>query len=375
MLEILNEIRRCKNHNLKGILATIVSVQGSTYQKEGAKCFLSEDGKLTGLLSGGCVENDITEHGKEVIETGQAKRIYYDFRNDGDSIWGLGLGCNGAMDIFLELYDPCDEERSSKIENIFSINKPTWVATITKSNDSKMVGEKYFINSENQLNEICTTFPDIKSACSGKNLPERAQLLSISEDHRNIEVFLDYLEPVPTLALFGAGPDAVPVVAAAKAIGWRVKVIDHRPAYLTKENFPQADELSLIKPGHVPDVAIDENTYSVIMSHHFLQDQLALEKLLLSSAAYIGILGPKTRTNALLEPTLMKYNSENLDLTRIFSPIGLNINAKTPGEIAQSIISELIAVHRKSNHVHSLKKSETINNIESSNNYKYQLHL
>ena len=133
-MAIAKEIERCKQLGLKGVLATIISVEGSTYQKAGTKCFFAEDGKLTGLLSGGCVENDVIEHGKQMINSGDTKCLQYDLRDNGEDVWGLGVGCNGSMEIFLEPYDPRGQHPSSQvIEEMYAVTTPHIVSTVIEA--------------------------------------------------------------------------------------------------------------------------------------------------------------------------------------------------------------------------------------------------
>lgn len=334
MIAISKEIERCKRLGLKGVLATIISTKGSTYQKEGAKCFFAEDGGLTGLISGGCVEADIIEHGKKVIETGETKLLSYDLQDNGDDIWGLGVGCNGSMEIFLELYDPdSSNDKAEVIEKMFSPHKKICVSTIIQSNEDSLLGTKSFIALE-KINETVD-----------KGL----------HDQGNNKIFIEMIEPTPKLLLFGSGPDAVPVVEMIKKLDWYVTIVDHRPDFITKEKFPLADKRICSVKGKMPDLILDENTYTLVMSHHFLQDQLAVEYLLESNVPYIGILGPKKRTSLLFKPLTTKKTQNT---NRIFNPVGLNIGAQTPEEIALSITAELINVYRKgiSEHIRDTKK-------------------
>ncbi|MFF2498879.1 XdhC family protein [Peribacillus sp. NPDC058075] len=329
MITIINEMDRCIREKKRGILATVIRVEGSTYQKEGAKCFFAEDGELIGLLSGGCVEGDVLEHGKEVLQTEKPKKIHYDFRGEEDQIWGLGVGCNGAIEIFIELFDPVGHhERSKLMREAFTTSQPIIIATITSDEEESMIGERW-VHSNLQI---------------GK--PMDLKMID------NSEVFYDHITPVPTLYIFGAGPDAVPLVKTVKNLGWNVNVLDHRPGFVNKRNFPLADELICYERDHPTSVLSSEHSYAIVMSHNFTQDQLVLKSLLHSSVPYIGVLGPTTRTNQLLQPIMDGFTIDEIQLNRIYSPIGLDIGAKTPEEIAISIAAELVNVHRGGNSMH-----------------------
>ncbi len=340
MIAIAKEIERCKQNGIKGVLATIILSEGSTYQKEGAKCFLTQDGQLIGLVSGGCVESDIIEYGKQVMNSGKTKRLRYDLRDNGDEIWGLGVGCNGAMEVFLQPYDPIKSDKTSvMIEKMFSITRPHIVYTIVASEDPNKLGEKQLIPIDEALEE-------------SNSLEDKLKCCLLVKSNNSLEIFMDLIEPPPSLVIFGAGPDAIPLVNIVKQIGWFVTVVDHRPGFVTKENFPSADQLMCSPIGEMPDIGLEETTYTVIMSHHFLQDQMVLQHLLLTNVPYIGLLGPRKRTAQLLESTHIGNNITPFELNRIFSPVGLDLGAKTPEEIAFSIAAELMTIYRKGNAVH-----------------------
>ncbi|TWI58152.1 XdhC family protein [Halalkalibacter nanhaiisediminis] len=366
-IAISKEIDRCKQLGLRGVLATIISVEGSTYQKAGTKCFLAEDGKLTGLLSGGCVENDIIEHGKQIIDSGETKCLQYDLRDNGDEVWGLGVGCNGSMEIFLEPYHSSGHDPNSKvIEKMYAVTTPHVVSTIVDAKDSTLIGEKWIVSLKNFKEE------KVSSLFSKKNLQgEEGKKLGLVSDE-NMKLFIEEVAPPPALIIFGAGPDAVPLVQAVKQIGWHVTVIDHRPGFVTKENFPLADQLICSPPGTMANVVLNENTFTVIMSHHFSQDQMVLKHLLKTNVPYIGLLGPKRRAVQLLESILTMKSVQQLRMDRIHSPIGLNIGAKTPEEIAFSIVSELIAVYRHASAAH-LKDTEKGLRLKGERDLLYQM--
>lgn len=345
MQEIYREIIRCKSLGIEGVLGTIISTLGSTYQKIGAKCFIAGDGQLTGLVSGGCVEGDLKEIAFQVIESGQSQIIHYNFQDEGDLLWGLGLGCNGKMNILLEPYSPRRNRlKSEQIETFFKLGlyKTIHSITITKANTSRLLGSKWLIDPQNlDYNHIPfkEIINDYLSTMSSR--PNRA-LVHIG-GNEDLQVFYDIITPSPRLVIFGAGPDAVPLVQMAKNIKWHVTVLDHRPAFVNQNNFPEADELICYAPGTTPDIKIDENTYVVLMSHHFLQDQMMLKEVLDYNAAYIGLLGPRKRTYELAKALEINHHPNQ---HKIHSPIGLDIGSITPEEIALSILAEISMVYR-----------------------------
>ncbi|MBT2605200.1 XdhC family protein [Bacillus sp. ISL-53] len=344
MQTIYKEILRCKNLGLRGVLGTIISTQGSTYQKNGAKCFIAEDGKLTGLVSGGCVEGDIKEIALQIIEEGQPKIIHYDFQDKGDLIWGLGLGCNGKINILLEPYIPTTSE-SELFEEWFKqgMDKTLHSIIVVEAANSSLVGSKWIIDPETQEYNHIPFKEIINDYVSKKDLQSNYCKLENIDGNERFQVFYDSISPSPRLVVFGAGPDAIPLVQMAKQIEWHVTVLDHRPGYINQKNFREADELINFKAGAIPEITLKENTYVVIMSHHFLHDQMMLKEVINSEAAYIGLLGPRKRTYE-LGKSLGITNHPNLH--KIHSPIGLDIGSVTPEEIGLSILAEILMVFR-----------------------------
>ncbi|SDN10033.1 Xanthine and CO dehydrogenase maturation factor, XdhC/CoxF family [Fictibacillus solisalsi] len=342
MLPIYLEMKRCIQNGLRGVLGTIIRTEGSTYQKSGAKCFWSEDGTLTGLLSGGCVEGDFMEHAKEVLKSASCKTISYDFRGGGDDLWGLGLGCNGSIDIFLEPFDTLgDPEKAARSMDICetALAHEVGIATIVEASDPVLIGEKW----------VSEQVPFHQS---------RAGVYSIPYGEKEALVFSETLTPPPQLVIFGAGPDAVPLIKGAKQLNWQVTVIDHRPAFVNQQYFPEADHLICVSKGEWPDLRIGSFSFVVIMTHHFEQDALFLKQSLKTAAPYIGVLGPNKRTYQLLDQMNVGLTQEQL--SRLHSPIGLDIGSKTPEEIALSILAEITMIYREKgsgNPLHVMKET------------------
>lgn len=335
---------RCKKLGLDGVLGTIISTEGSTYQKTGTKCFIAADGKLTGIVSGGCVEGDLHIIADEVIDRGKPKIVHYDFQDEGDLIWGLGVGCNGKMDVFLEPFRPeKDAVQAEQIQKWFERGKSEILhsITVTDAEDNHYIGRKWLINPQ-ALDFDLVPFKEIMHDYLENEGSVAASVVQTA-DKGTFRLFYDVIDPAPTLAIFGGGSDAVPLVQLAKKMKWYVTVLDHRPAFANSGNFPEADAVICYPPGSVPNFELDSNTYVVIMSHHFLQDQIVLKEVINSEAAYIGLLGPRRRTDELAKDLHLESHSNS---HKIHSPIGLDIGSETPEEIALSIISEVISVYR-----------------------------
>ncbi|MEH7525301.1 XdhC/CoxI family protein [Bacillus sp. JJ1503] len=356
---VITELKRCIKNNQKAILATIIDKKGSSYRQVGAKSLILLDGSSFGVLSGGCIEQDLFEHAKEVFEKGEAKQIVYDLRHDDQTPWGLGVGCNGEITILLSLIDPVNKKR--EVEKMMSIvnrqytsAKPFTIGTVISSNNHEVIPPGSIIETmeldfvHNPLNKVNGILEDQSLTIDGKTI--------------NVTIFLQTISPTPSIIVFGAGPDAWSLTKQLKLLHWHVTIVDHRPGYLNKENFPNVDELKLVSPREFPEgLELNENSYAVIMSHHYEQDFIFLEGLIQRGAAYIGLLGPKRRFENLKKDLQAKgvYISQNVE-DNIHSPIGLDIGSETPEEIALSIAAEIMSHKNKASHLPLKRKKGSI---------------
>ncbi len=333
MLEILEVLEECWMTKTNAAIATIIDTSGSTYRGAGVKSVILSDGTIIGTLSGGCVEEDINEHANTVIASGTPKMVEYDFYGDEDVPWGLGVGCNGALKVWIEPFLPMKQpEQTLKKLTIFKKQSSSITIISSSQPEHYPVGTTYAIDQQ-QTNE----------------LPSKSGLFTIEKDGAQLELYFEKLKHIPRLIIFGSGPDVVPLVRGAKLLNWLVTIVDHRPGYTNKERFPDADEFIVSPIGTFPtELIVRQNDYAVIMTHHFEQDSLFLQQMLGYSLSYLGILGPKKRTARLLHEGYVPEEGT------LHSPIGLDIGAESPEEIAMSILSEIIC-HANNRSGNSLK--------------------
>ncbi|OIK14804.1 XdhC/CoxI family protein [Bacillus sp. MUM 13] len=344
MADILKELRRCRELRIRGVLGTIISTEGSSYQKAGAKCFFSEDGFVTGQLSGGCLEEDIKTHLEKIMDNGTSRIMEYDFRDPEEILWGLGSGCQGKMKILLESYCPENKKEANLMFRYFETGekKEMHLITILHCDDKSQIGLKWLLDPCS--NELPVTLPRDIAADYLIRRNSRKNGISQIMDEWNTRIFFEILEPPPQLVIFGAGPDAIPLSEMAKILNWKVNLLDYRPAYADKEKFPGADEIIVYPSGKVPEVGGNKNTFIVVMTHHFHQDQKILEKIMSFNQRYVGVLGTEKRTKKLIMTSeLLRHNPKSRE---ICSPIGLDIGSKSPEEIALSILAEILMVYR-----------------------------
>ncbi|WP_066389097.1 XdhC family protein [Neobacillus mesonae] len=353
---IITELKRCIQNKNKAILATIIDKKGSSYRQVGAKSLILEDGTTIGVLSGGCVEQDLFEHSKEVFETGEPKQIVYDLRNDEQAPWGLGVGCNGEITIWLSLIDPINKKsEAEKVMDIFnrhySSTEPFTIGTVINSNHHGDIPPGYILD----VNDLDCFHPFRNETTQLNGILEN-QSVNVDGNAVSVTLFLETVTPAPSIILFGAGPDASSLTNQLKLLHWHVTVVDHRQGYLNKDKFSNVDELKLVSPREFPaEMNINKNSYVIIMTHHYEQDLVYLKGLVQRDPAYIGLLGPKRRFQNLKKDLQAEgvYIPEYLE-EKIHTPIGLDIGSETPEEIALSIAAEIMC-HKSGASNQSLK--------------------
>ena len=316
------------------VLATIVRTLGSTYRKAGAQMLIAGDGRGAGLLSGGCLEADLMERARTVL-AGTPVIADYDTRSSDDVIWGIGLGCEGAMTILMTRLDRAhDYQPFAFIEDCRRRGVAGNFALVTQSTNSVYpLGAAFRSNSAAAL-----------PVGVAEVLHSTAALRAATSVETDGAIFL--IAPVelpPRLLVLGAGPDAMPLVEIAGLMSWHVTVLDHRPAYAVAERFPRAQRVALNPAAELPrELQAARYDAAVVMSHHLLSDQAYLAALAEHPAIrYVGLLGPAPRRARLLQE--IGERSRGLE-GRLHGPIGLDIGAKTPETIALAVVGEIQAV-------------------------------
>ena len=349
---ILQEIEKLEQSGEPYAIATVVKVSGSTYRRPGVRMLITESRNTVGTISGGCLEGDVIEKAKHVIATGRPQLVIYDTTSEDDIYWGTGMGCGGTMHVLID----CPSVRGyvsnlKYLSECFENHSPVAFATVFnfEGQSTGMNGRNLIFNGsdclfeeieDTQLRE--TLLSNARQVLStGKTITEHYQFTDSSA-----EVLIEYIAPPLSLVIFGGGHDVFPLLNLAKQLGWQVTIIDHRKAFATQERFPAADSVILWEGEKFPpELKISSRSFCVVMTHNYLIDKKILQTILLSSARYIGFLGPKKRTEQLIDEIRaegMVLNDERFK--RLYAPVGLDIGAETAEEIALSIVSEIQAV-------------------------------
>ena len=333
-------------------LATVVEVNGSAYRRAGARMLVTNDGQLTGTISGGCLEGDARRRAQQVMLRGKPEIIVYDSTDiDEDLENGAQLGCQGQIFILLEPINFADNNNPLELLREASRLQETAVlAAILKSSNQELApaAERILL-----LNTGTFRNGHINEGFAVKQLlPDMQEVLanntSVSKDYEfsgiDIRVFMEVIKPAPLLTIYGAGNDAQPLVQHAKNLGWRVIIIDGRPLQASPGRFPGAEQVLVARIGDLPQY-INPSGFSVLMSHNYYYDLAVLEQLSrFKTIKYIGILGPRKKTDRMLS----ELESKGILTTElnqfIHSPIGLDIGGENADEIALAIMAELQAV-------------------------------
>ncbi len=355
MKEIKNIIRAYDEAERQGrqtALATVVHLEGSSYRRPGARMLVTDEGQMTGAISGGCLEGDALRKALLVMSQRQSKLVTYDSNDEDDSTIGVQLGCAGIIQILIEPLNTSNFQNPiSLLKKIGSKRQKTVLITLYKAEDknNEQVGTCMLLEEDGSVSG------DWNDAKTKKILLEDASIAMSKQqslfknyitESGSISAFIEYIKPAVSLVIIGAGNDAIPILEMADTLGWETHVADGRPSHATSERFVTACKVLVAKPEKVLEqIAIDEQTVFVLMTHNYNYDLAMLKALLQTNATYIGVLGPKKKLDRMLNEIKdggMKLNQAQLK--RIFGPVGLDIGAETAEEIALSIVAEIKGV-------------------------------
>lgn len=350
LAELVDTLRATMTQGRRGVLATVMRVQGSAYRRPGARMLFCEGLPPFGMVSGGCLEADLALRATAVMDSGQSALAIYDMRSPDDLIWGMGMGCKGEVRVLLErlAHDRLPAELHF-VEGELEARRPAAIVTLFAAGDERLLGQRVWGNAEGGFHStlarglLLERMIDEARAVLDRR---RSRVGQHQVDGDRVEMLAEFIEPDPTLLLFGAGTDAIPLVRIATEVGWQVTLADDRAARLESAAFADV-ERRLLDYGALAQTMprLDRYSPAIVMTHHFLHDLDLLERLVGADVPYIGLLGPRMRAENLLRML------EQRDLPagparreRIFGPIGLDIGSETPEEIALSVLAEIRAV-------------------------------
>lgn len=336
------------------VLATIVGVAGSAYRRPGAKMIIADQSEGVGSITAGCLEDEVLSIAESVRDDGEPRTERFDLTGE-DDVWGLGVGCNGVIDILVE---PLDEQYRP-IVNAYQRGDDITVLTVVDSDvDNVACGDRAIVDplaevrdSDNVVSKTAG-WPDwllesVEETSRRLLADNTSDTVVVEHDGKRIELFIDSVTGPPHLVIFGSGHDVAPVAQLATQVDFEVTVVSFRGSNAVPERFPAADTVVSTSPATIRDtIDFDSDTYTVVMSHNFLDDRIALAELLETPTEYIGLMGPRERFEEMRDDLVDEgrtFTDDELD--RIYTPAGLDLGGGTPYHIAQSIVAEVTTVY------------------------------
>lgn len=358
--EVIENISNLLDGDQDAVLATIIDVEGSAYRRPGAKMIINEQGNGIGSITAGCLEDKVRQLAGEVLDDGHLRVETYNLMEGDDDVWGLGVGCNGIIDVLLEPID----ERYRPVVKAFEAGEDIIVFTVLESEREDTAGGdrayyqpgKGFPSTGKLSAAVLNPFTGI-----AENLARdgKAETVTVETDNGPVIVFIDSIVTPPELLVVGSGHDVGPVVELAKRNDFRVSVVGFRGGADLEKRFLEADVTTTTSPANLrEDHEFDTDTYTVVMTHNFVDDRLAVDELLETPVPYIGLMGPRERFEEMRDAFADEGRTfSEKELDRLYTPIGLDRGGGSPHQIATSIVAEALATHNNRQPQH-LKERE-----------------
>ncbi len=355
--EIIAAYDKAVAQQKKSALATVVHVEGSSYRRPGARMLVTDDGFITGAISGGCLEGDALRKALLAIHQDKNKLVTYDTTDD-DAAFGVQLGCNGIVHI---LFEPLHNRNINAIDLLKSIQQTRSVGIIaTLFSLNKEVDQPGTVLAQIGDSDpvLVPSAPgDIRNILSA-NVSEafasrQTQVTPVWVNDIQYEASIQVVAPAISIAIFGAGNDTIPLADMASLLGWMVTVADGRPGHANAGRFKSADQIIVAKPiDAVQQMSFDQLSAAVLMTHNYNYDMDVLEHLLETKCRYIGILGPAKKFARMMDDLKQRFKEKDKPeslltdavATRIYAPVGIDVGAETSEEIALSVAAEIKAV-------------------------------
>lgn len=334
-------------------LATVVQVEGSSYRRPGARMLVTEGGLLTGAISGGCLEGDALRKAMLAINEQRNKIVTYDTTDEDDARFGVQLGCNGIVHILFEPIDPADPMNPVALLTLLQAQRQHMVLCTLFALDQRgeQPGTQFLFGGDEKLSASTTWFQqhapsELIAEVQLAWTDQKTRFRDITVGSISLKAFIEVIPPAIALYVFGAGNDAMPLVAMADILGWEVHVADGRRSHVTAERFPKSTSLILQKSETaLTGIRFDKRTAAVLMTHNYNYDLEVLSQITKTNCPYIGLLGPKKKMQRMLDELAAAGKAiSDVEFENVYSPVGLDLGAETAEEIALSVTAEIKAV-------------------------------
>lgn len=342
MRDILDQVERWRDSGERVAIATVIQTWGSAPRQAGSAMALTAGGKIAGSVSGGCVETAVVESGLRSLSTGRPELLRFGVTDE--TAWSVGLACGGTIEVFV---DPVRGETFDAVRTAIRDGRPTAVATVVAGTEENL-GRRLLVSEDGTVTGgLGESFDAAVVAEARKALAGGAPKRLEPTPERPAEIFIDVLQPPPRLIVVGGVHIAIPLVAIAKTLGYRTVVVDPREKFGSAERFPDVDRIVSAWPDRaLGEIGIDAATAVAVLTHDPKLDDPALAAALRSPAFYVGALGSR-RTQEQRRQRLLEAGLDEEMLARLHAPIGLPIGGRSPGEIALSIMAQIVEARNK----------------------------
>ena len=346
----LNDIIRVYDkavlQNKQTALVTVVRVDGSSYRRPGARMLVTDDGMITGAISGGCLEGDALQKALFAMATGENKLITYDSTDENDIQFGLHLGCNGVVHILFEPIRKEDQFNPVELLRLISQAGEDAVVVTIFSQKKLQPGTRLLYLKNSMYNNMGDPVKQllevpVKKVWTGK----QPAFLDVDINGTDCSAFIEYIDRPVSVVISGAGNDIQPLVEIAAMLGWLVTVVDGRFNYALTERFPKALNVLYSRASDIlSQIKTDSQTVFLLMSHNYNYDLAFLAQIVRQEFGYIGLLGPAQKRDRMLSGLNDQgIHLDETQLSKIHGPAGLDIGAENSTEIALSIVAEVKA--------------------------------
>jgi xanthine/CO dehydrogenase XdhC/CoxF family maturation factor len=345
-LESLRERLRALPPGSRAALATIVRVEGSSYRREGARLLVEADGRLTGMLSAGCLERDLARLAAETTESGAARAIEYDLTEEGEAIWGAGTGCAGHVTLLVEPLD--DAARATwlgRLETLFDARRELRLATVYAAAPPEAAGAPRPGTTVAAAAEAATGWRVAAWSAVTALAAGEARALRVAGERFEVALLAEAIPPPIHLLLLGAERDVPALARLGRELGWAVTVVDPRPTEAAAASVAGlARYLGAAPRALAGAVELSARTAAVLATHRYLDDLAYLAELDGAEIGHLALLGPVARRRRLLGDLerLAPGAAERLG-TRLAGPAGLDLGGRRPEEVALSVVAEIQA--------------------------------
>jgi len=350
--EIIKAYDAAVHAGKRSALAAVVHLDGSSYRRPGARMLVTDEGELTGAISGGCLEGDALRKALHVLSQQQSKLVTYDTSDEEDATIGIQLGCAGIIQVLFEPIKAVDPDNPIQLlRKAVAIRQKSVLVTLfsLENKRNEQPGTCLLMEANGNISGQIP-YPELESFIledvRASMEAEQSSFKQYVGNDFNVTAFIEFLQPAVSLVVIGAGNDAIPMMQLGDMVGWDVRVVDGRNTHAKPERFASACQILVSKPEKVLEqIPIDGQTVFVMMTHNYNYDLAMLKALLPRDVPYIGMLGPKKKLDRMID----ELREEGMEITgemleKVFGPVGLEIGAETAEEIALSIIAEIRAV-------------------------------